>query len=153
MVFSHDPLQITDPRVPIYLILVTSCERHDVTNNQQLDCLLKNLLRLTAQKTSRLRITGPLCGKSTGRGWIPFTKSQLCVRCVHVMTSSDALAMNFLSYRISFISYYPYLWHGGHIDEASSILSKHITLSTAREPRTFYRQHRTVVMVIDTKFH
>ena len=58
-----------------------------------------------------------------------------------------------LSYRISFISYYPYLWHGGHIDEASSILSKHITLSTAREPRTFYRQHRTVVMVIDTKFH
>ena len=50
---------------------------HDgVSNHQPHNCLLNRLFRCTAKKTSKLRVTGLLCGELTGDRWIPHTKGQ-----------------------------------------------------------------------------
>ena len=59
-----------------------------VLNHQPHDCLLKRLFRHWSKKTSKLRVTGPLCGEFTGDRWIPRTKGQLRGKCFHLMTSS-----------------------------------------------------------------
>ena len=41
-----------------------------------LHCLFSSLHRLTSKETSKLYITGPLWGESTGDRWIPLTKGQ-----------------------------------------------------------------------------
>ena len=45
---------------------VMSHERHYGSCHRQLDCMFNNLLGLTAKATSKLYITGPLWGGSTG---------------------------------------------------------------------------------------
>ena len=42
-------------------------ERHGVSNHRQLHCLINRMLR----RTSKLCVTGPLSGDSTGDRWIP----------------------------------------------------------------------------------
>ena len=49
--------------------------------------LLRRLLRRTSKNTSKLRVTGPLWGESTGARWIPRTKGQWSGWCFHDMTS------------------------------------------------------------------
>ena len=49
-------------------ITVRLQERHGISNNWQLDCLLNSLFRVGTQKQSKLRITGPLWGE-----WVDFT--------------------------------------------------------------------------------
>ena len=44
-------------------------EHHGVSNHWQLDCLFKNLFRLTTTQTSKLCISGPMWGESTGHYW------------------------------------------------------------------------------------
>ena len=63
--------------------------RHDgVSNPRPHHCLLNRLLRCRSKKTSKLPITGPLCGKFIGDRWIPRTKGQQRGKCFHLMTSS-----------------------------------------------------------------
>ena len=62
--------------------------RDRVSNHQPHDCLLNRLFRRRSKKTSKLRVTGPLCGEFTGDRWIPRTKGQQCGKCFHLMTSS-----------------------------------------------------------------
>ena len=45
---------------------MTLHERHGVAGRQQFDCCFNIVLRWTAAKTAKLRITGLLWGKSTG---------------------------------------------------------------------------------------
>ena len=63
-------------------------ERDGVSNPQRLDCLLNRLFRCRSRKTSKLRVTGPLCGEFNGGRWIPRTRGQLRGKCFHLMTSS-----------------------------------------------------------------
>ena len=42
-----------------------------VSNHQPDDCLLNRLFRRRSKKTSKLRVTGPLCGEFTGTGEFP----------------------------------------------------------------------------------
>ena len=45
---------------------------HDsVSNHQPHGCLLNRLFRRRSHKTSKLRVTGPLCGEFTGTGEFP----------------------------------------------------------------------------------
>ena len=44
--------------------------------------------RRRSKKTSKLRVTGLLCGEFTGDRWIPRTIGQLRGKCFHLMTSS-----------------------------------------------------------------
>ena len=45
---------------------------HDgVSNHQSHGCLLNRLFRRRSKKTSKLRVTGPLCGEFTGTGEFP----------------------------------------------------------------------------------
>ena len=50
-------------------------ERYGVSNHQSRHCLLNRLFRRRSKKTSKLRVTGHLCGEFTGPGWIPRTKA------------------------------------------------------------------------------
>ena len=50
--------------------------RDGVSNHQPRDCLLNRLFRSTSKKTSKLPVTGPLCGEFTGDRWIPRTNGQ-----------------------------------------------------------------------------
>ena len=54
--------------------LEVSHECHGISNHWQLHCLFTHLFRRTSKKTSKLSITGPLCGESTSDQWIPHTK-------------------------------------------------------------------------------
>ena len=46
-------------------ITVMSHAHHGVTNHRQLDCLFNGLFRVIIKKTSKLRIEGPLFGKTS----------------------------------------------------------------------------------------
>ena len=75
-------------------VMVTSLQwRHNgrasVSNHQPHDCLLNRLFR--SKKTSKLRVTGLLCGEITGDRWISRTNGQLCGKCFHLMASSCQL--------------------------------------------------------------
>ena len=48
----------------------------DSVSNHQPDCLLNRLFRRRSKKTSKLRVTGLLCGEFTGDRWIPRTNGQ-----------------------------------------------------------------------------
>ena len=50
-------------------------ERAGVSNHQPHDCLLNRLFRRRSKKSSKFRVTGPLCGEFTGTQWIPRTKA------------------------------------------------------------------------------
>ena len=50
-------------------------ERAGVSNHQPHDCLLNRLFRRRSKKSSKLRVTDPLCGEFTGSRWIPRTKA------------------------------------------------------------------------------
>ena len=54
-----------------------------ISNHQQFDCLF----RLTANRTSKIRITGPLWEESTSHWWIPLTKGQQFGTYFHVKAS------------------------------------------------------------------
>ena len=45
-----------------------------VPNQQQLDGLSNYLFKLTSNKTTKIRVIGPLWGQSTGERWIPLTE-------------------------------------------------------------------------------
>ena len=45
-----------------------------VPNQQQLDGLSNYLFKLTSNKTTKIRVIGPLWGQSTGDRWIPLTE-------------------------------------------------------------------------------
>ena len=47
-----------------------------VSNHQPHDCLLNRLFRRRSKKTSKLRVTGLVCGEFTGDQWIPRTNGQ-----------------------------------------------------------------------------
>ena len=65
----------------------------------------------TDKKTSKLRVTGPLCGEFTGDRWFPRTKGQLRGKCFHLMTSSwRARLLLFLS-----------VWYVTHWDGVTDI--------------------------------
>ena len=49
-------------------------ERDGVSNYQRLDCLLDRLFRRRLRKTSKVRVTSPLRGESSGHRWIPLAK-------------------------------------------------------------------------------
>ena len=51
-------------------IIVTSYERHGVSNYRQLDCLFIHLFR-SKKKPSKIHITGPLWGESTVNRCLP----------------------------------------------------------------------------------
>ena len=57
-----------------------------VSNHQPHDCILIQAKK--TKKTSKLHVTGPLCGEFTGDWWIPHTKGQWRGKCFHLMTSS-----------------------------------------------------------------
>ena len=59
-----------------------------ISNHQPHDCLLNRLFRLRSKKTSKLRVTGHLCGEFTGDRWVPCTNGQLRRKCFNLMTSS-----------------------------------------------------------------
>ena len=81
-----------------------------VSNHQPHGCLLNRLFRRKSKKTSKLRVTGLLCGKFTGDRWISRTNGQLRGKCFHLMTSSCATLL-------------PVLWE----DTCLSQYSLHIT--------------------------
>ena len=47
-----------------------------VMSNQEIHCLFNSLFRLTTKETTKLPITGPLRGESSGHRSIPLTKGQ-----------------------------------------------------------------------------
>ena len=49
-----------------------------ISSQQELHSYLKNMFKLSKKNTSKLCITGPLWGESTGEQWIPHTKGQYC---------------------------------------------------------------------------
>ena len=53
-------------------------ERHGISNHWQPNCLFQSSSKLTTNKTSKLYMTGPLWGKSTGRRIVSFAKRQYC---------------------------------------------------------------------------
>ena len=53
----------------IITVTVMSHERHGIPNHHQVNCFLISLLRLTTKKPSKVCITGPLWGESTGHQW------------------------------------------------------------------------------------
>ena len=56
-------------------------EHDGVSNYRRLNCLLNRLFRCRAKKTSKLHVTGLLCGEFTCHQWIPLTKAsdvELC---------------------------------------------------------------------------
>ena len=61
-----------------YLNTLQWCHNgHDnISNHQPHECLLSLLIRYRSKKTSKLHVTGPLCGEFTG------------LHCFHLMTSS-----------------------------------------------------------------
>ena len=61
--------------------------RDSVSNHQPHDCVLNRLFRRRSEKTSKLRVTGHLCGELTSPRWIPRTNGQLRGKCFHLMTS------------------------------------------------------------------
>ena len=65
-----------------------SHERDDASNHRQPDCLFNNFSSVTAEKTSKLCITGPLWMESTGDRWIPSTKGLQCGTRFCALTSS-----------------------------------------------------------------
>ena len=73
------------------IIRVTSYECHIVSNHQKLNCMFSGLLRVATKKISKLRITGPMCGESTGDWWhrsLPLSKSPVPPGAIKfVMTS------------------------------------------------------------------
>ena len=62
-------------------------ERDGISNQQPHDCLL-NRFRRRSKKTSKLHVTGPLCGEFTGDRWIPRTKGQKRGKCFLLIRSS-----------------------------------------------------------------
>ena len=62
--------------------------RDSISNHQPHGCLLNRLFRRRSKKTSKLRVTGLLCGEFTGDRWIPRTNGQLRGNCFHLITSS-----------------------------------------------------------------
>ena len=62
-------------------------ELDGVSDHQSHDCLLNCLFGRRSKKTSKLRVTGHLCGEFTGPQWISRTKA-FCILCFHLMTSS-----------------------------------------------------------------
>ena len=62
---------------------------HDgISNHQPHHCLLNRLFRRRSKKTSKLRVTGHLCGEFTGHWWIIRTNGKLRRKYFHLMTSS-----------------------------------------------------------------
>ena len=59
-------LFISSFRVTSFYFTVMSNEHQSIWNYQQPDCFFNSLFRLTSQKTSKLLITGPISGESTG---------------------------------------------------------------------------------------
>ena len=64
-------------------------ERHCISNDLQLACLFNSLLRLTTDKTSKFRITGPLWGASA------FDKEPIMRKAFpcHVVCMNDILSL------------------------------------------------------------
>ena len=62
--------------------------RDSVSNHLPHDYLLNRLFRRRSKKTSKLRVTGFLCGEFTGDRWIPRINGQWCGKCFHLITSS-----------------------------------------------------------------
>ena len=59
------------------MILRWRHNEHDgVPNHQRLNYLLNRLFKRRSKKTSKLRVTGPLCRELTGDRLIPRTKGQ-----------------------------------------------------------------------------
>ena len=52
--------------------------RYFLSNNQQLDCLLNSLFRLTISTTPKISISGLLWGESIDGRWFPLTKDPPC---------------------------------------------------------------------------
>ena len=66
---SNFAYQLNGKEWPNSLVAPYDC--HGVSNYWQFDPLINSLFRLTAKETSKLCITGPFCGKSTGDHSIP----------------------------------------------------------------------------------
>ena len=78
-----------DPTVDVKSPLRWHHNGHDgVSNHQPHEYLLNCLFRRRSKKTSKPRVTGPLCGEFTGNRWIPRTNGQWRGKCFHLMTSS-----------------------------------------------------------------
>ena len=71
-------------------------------NHQPFDYWLNWLFRLTSKEISKIRITGPFWGESTGHRWIPLTKGQSCGKSSHVMMTSCHIAQAVSIRNISF---------------------------------------------------
>ena len=72
-------------------IVVTSHERSGVSKHRQLDCLFSSLIRLTTQKSSNLRITGPLWGNPPVTRGFPSQRSINAKKRFRVVTSWSRL--------------------------------------------------------------
>ena len=55
-------------------ITIMSYERYGVWNHVHIECFFNRFFK----KISKVCVTGPMCGKSTGERWIPLAKGQLC---------------------------------------------------------------------------
>ena len=63
--------------------------KHDaVWNHWRPECVFNRPLRRGPKNTSKLRVTGPLCGEFTGDRGSPRTKGQWRGKCFHSMMSS-----------------------------------------------------------------